>query len=81
MACDAPYTIHEFNNLVFNLALKRKGKKVEYGMLTAKGHHRGEEHHSLGQRIQAASLISQGPPTRLPVRTSGRAHYAAHCSC
>jgi len=44
------------------------------------GHHRGEEHHSLGQRIQAASLISQGPPTHLQGQTCEQAHCVAHGS-
>lgn len=33
--------------------------------LTATGHPLGEERHSPGQQIQAASLISKDPPTRL----------------
>jgi len=44
------------------------------------GHHRGEEHHSLGRRIQAASLISQGPPTHLQGQTCEQAHRVAHGS-
>lgn len=49
--------------------------------LTAKDHHRGEEHHSPGQQIQAASLISEGPPVGLQGQTSGRAHCAVHHNC
>lgn len=49
--------------------------------LTAKGHHQGEEHHSPGQQIQAASLISEGLLIGLQGQTCGRAHCAAHHSC
>lgn len=49
--------------------------------LTAKGHHQGEEHHSPGQQIQAASLISEGPVVGLQDQTCVRAHCAAHHSC
>lgn len=49
--------------------------------LTAMGHHQGEEHHSPGQQIQAASLISKSPPTGLQGQTCERAHCAALDSC
>lgn len=49
--------------------------------LTAKDHHQGEAHHSPGQQIQAASLISVGPLIGLPGQTIERAHCAAHHSC
>ena len=49
--------------------------------LTAKGHHQGEEHHSPGQQIQAASLISAGPLIGLQGQTCDQAHCAAHDSC
>ena len=49
--------------------------------LTAKGRHQGEEHHSPCQQIQAASLISEGPPVDLQGQTYVRAHCAAHHSC
>ena len=49
--------------------------------LTARGHHQGEEHHSPGRWIQAASLISGGPPVGLRGQTCEKAHCATHCSC
>jgi len=49
--------------------------------LTARGHHQGEEHHSPGRWIQAASLISGGPPVGLQGQTWMQAHFATHCSC
>ena len=49
--------------------------------LTAKGHRRGEGHHSPGQQIQAASLISEGPLVGLQGQTTVQAHCAAHHSC
>lgn len=51
------------------------------GILTAKGHRQGEEHHSLGLQIQAASLISEGPLARLQAQTYELAHCAARGSC
>lgn len=50
------------------------------GVLTARGHHQEEEHHSLGQRIQAASLILQGPPTHLQGQTCEQARCVARGS-
>lgn len=49
--------------------------------LTARDHRQGEEHHSPGQQIQAASLISGGPPTGLQGQTCEQAHSATHGSC
>lgn len=49
--------------------------------LTAKGRHPGEGYHSPGLQIQAASLISEGPPIGLQGQTYERAHCAAHHSC
>lgn len=49
--------------------------------LTARGRHRGEECHSLGQQIQAASLISDGHPISPQARIAEQAHYEARCSC
>lgn len=49
--------------------------------LTAKGRRQGEEHHSPGHQIQAASLISEGPLIGLQGQTYERAHCAAHHSC
>jgi hypothetical protein len=43
-------------------------------------HHRGEEHHSLDQQIQAASLILQGPPTHLQAQTYEQARCVARGS-
>ncbi len=56
-------------------------EKTSGWVLTARGHHQGGEHHSHGQRIQAASLISQDPPTGLQGQTCEQAHFAAHYSC
>lgn len=61
------------------LAKKKKG--VKDGKLTARGHRQGEECHSPGQQIQAASLISEGPPTGLQGQTCEQAHSATHGSC
>jgi len=64
---------------------KEEKQRMRYVMsnrrLTARGHHQGEEHRSLGLQIQAASLISQGPPTRLQGQTFEQVHFAAHGSC
>lgn len=49
--------------------------------LTARGHRQGEEHHSPGQQIQAASLISEGPLTGLQGQTCEQVHCAAPGSC
>lgn len=50
------------------------------GKLTAKGRRLGEEHHSLGQQIQAASLILKGP-IGLRAQTFEQVHFAAHGNC
>lgn len=49
--------------------------------LTAKDHRRGEERRSLGQQIQAASLISQGLLIGLRGQTCEQARFAARGSC
>lgn len=49
--------------------------------LTAKDHHQGEEHHSPGQQIQAASLISESPLIGLQGQTCGQVHCAVHHTC
>lgn len=61
------------NHILFHQEKKRR-------KLTARGRHQGEEHHSPGQQIQAASLISGGPPTRLQGKTCELAHHATHGS-
>jgi hypothetical protein len=45
------------------------------------GRRRREECHFLGRRIQAASLILQGPPVGLQGQIDARAHYATRSSC
>lgn len=61
---------------------KKDSMKAEQDLLlTAKGHHQGEEHHSPGQQIQAASLISEGPLVGLQGQTYEQVHCAAHHSC
>lgn len=60
---------------------KKFKKRLESLKLTARGHRQGEERHSPGQQIQAASLISQGPPTGLQGQTNEQAHCATLGSC
>ena len=45
------------------------------------GRRQGEERHSPGQQIQAASLILKDPPIGLQGQTYGQVHYAAHDNC
>lgn len=51
------------------------------GKLTAMGHHRGEEYHSPGPQIQAASLISKDLPIGLQGQTYAQVHHAVLGSC
>ena len=54
---------------------------MEIKLLTAKGHHQGEEYHSPYRQKQAASLISEGPLTGPEGQTYALAHCAADDSC
>jgi hypothetical protein len=49
-------------------------------VLTATDHRPREVYHLPGRRIQAASLILQGPPVGLQGQTIARAHYVTHNS-
>ena len=48
---------------------------------TATGRRRREEYHFPGRRIQAASLILQGPPVGLQDQITARARYVTRSSC
>ena len=58
-------------------------KDFLYGIcvLTPRGRLQGEAHRSPCQQIQAASLISKGPPTGLQGQTFEQAPCATHGSC
>lgn len=61
--------------------IKLESSRKRRERLTAKDHRRGEEYHSPGQRIQAASLISEGLPTIPPIQTFHQHPFAAPNNC
>jgi hypothetical protein len=56
-------------------------RKIVLQARTATGHRRREEYRFPGQRIQAASLILQGPPVGLQDQITARARYVTRSSC
>jgi hypothetical protein len=90
----APYAIHKLpaetcsprmitldeSSDQINLYMQ-KGRWLFCTRRTATGRRQGEEHRFPGRRIQAASLILQGPPVGLQDQITARARHATRSSC
>jgi len=69
------------NSDQINMYTQKEERKIVLHARTATGRRRREEYHFPGRRIQAASLILQGPPVGLQDQITARARYVTRSSC
>ena len=87
----APYAIHKLPGKTWGptmITLNESSDQINLytqkevlHAYTATGRRRREEYHFPGRRIQAASLILQGPPVGLQDQITARARYVTRSSC